>query len=372
MPGADRDEGEVVRLPAVPVRALGQRRRVHVVLHDQRLAERLPQAVQHRRAIPAGQAAGERHRVAPRIVDTGAADHGLGDRWPGQPGRRAQLVREPGQLGDPAADAGGARPRPTIGPGCRRPGRPARRARTGARCRGRARSPLPAGSRTAARTGPADPCAARRRGSARPARPWRARRTRSASTARTAGPARHGSTGRGPGCGRAAAARSAPGSAEDVPLTCRHYGLQALSYRTNQPRRSRAAPLAQSQRHRPTCHRTCQPRPSPPPPPPSFRIAVPAASGSPATRRTQRHRSRTGLPTTPHRHQHIPTAGPVPTTTDPAPGSSQRHQTRTGPRSADGWRGRLARARVGAPAPRSPLGVFRGLPCRSHLVRILS
>jgi len=77
--GADVHEGEVVDLPAVAESTLGQGGGVHVVLHHQRRPERLSQAGQCRRAVPAAQPAGELHGVPARIVDAWTADHSLGD-----------------------------------------------------------------------------------------------------------------------------------------------------------------------------------------------------------------------------------------------------------------------------------------------------
>jgi hypothetical protein len=101
-------EGEVVDLPAVTEGAFGQGGGVHVVLHDQRWPERLPEPGQRRRAVPAAQPAGQLHGVPARVVHAGAADHGLGD---GRTGHVRVLAQQPGQLdqlGDPGPDAGGA------------------------------------------------------------------------------------------------------------------------------------------------------------------------------------------------------------------------------------------------------------------------
>jgi hypothetical protein len=113
---ADVHEREAVHLPAVPVGPLGQGRRIHVVLHHQGLPEHLPQARQHRRAVPAGQAAGEGHGVAAGVVDTGAADDRLGHVRQRETGLGAQALGQADQFLDPAAPAGGVRPRRGPGP----------------------------------------------------------------------------------------------------------------------------------------------------------------------------------------------------------------------------------------------------------------
>ena len=61
------------------VLALGERRGINVVLDHELLAERRPKIGQHGRPAPAGQAACQRDRVVPRVVDAGAADDRLGD-----------------------------------------------------------------------------------------------------------------------------------------------------------------------------------------------------------------------------------------------------------------------------------------------------
>ena len=207
--GADVDEGEALAVPPVAVGALGQRRRVNVVLERHRQPERLAQARQRGGPVPAGQPAGQRDRVpaAGRRRRGCRSRSGSPPAWTCPPG--AQLVGQPDQLGHPAADAG--RPRPcgearALTP----PGQVGHRAAhvLQRRCRGRARTRPPAGPRTAAPTARAPRSAAPRSAPAPPAPRWPARATRSAWTARRCGPARRVSTGRGPGCARAAAARS--------------------------------------------------------------------------------------------------------------------------------------------------------------------
>ena len=64
---ADVHEREVVGVLADTERALGERRRVHVVLDRKRGAERRPQPGQGLRLVPAWQAAGQRHQVPLRV-----------------------------------------------------------------------------------------------------------------------------------------------------------------------------------------------------------------------------------------------------------------------------------------------------------------
>ena len=102
--GAHVHEREAVRVPAHPVGALGEGRRVHVVLDRERGPERRPQPGQRLRLVPAGQAAGQRHQVPLRVVDARAADNRRGDLGAGDPGARAQLVGELDKLSDAVAD----------------------------------------------------------------------------------------------------------------------------------------------------------------------------------------------------------------------------------------------------------------------------
>ncbi len=88
----------------MPVLALGQRGSVRVVLHEQVGAERGAQVGENGWLVPAGQAAGQRYRVALVIVDARAAEHGLRDIIAADPGRRADTVRELDQLANPLAD----------------------------------------------------------------------------------------------------------------------------------------------------------------------------------------------------------------------------------------------------------------------------
>ena len=103
----DVHEREVVGFLANAERPLGERGGVHVVLDRERRTERRAQPGERLRLVPARQAAGQRHQVPLRVVDTGAADDRLGDRRAGDPCVRAQVVGEPDKLGDPAVDAGG-------------------------------------------------------------------------------------------------------------------------------------------------------------------------------------------------------------------------------------------------------------------------
>ena len=181
----------------MPVRPLGQRGRVHVVLDRERGAERLAQPGERLRPVPAGQPAGQRHQVPLRVVDARAADDGLGDAVARDPGARAQLVGERRRVPRPGRPRVAARTgTEDLGPDLAREVGDARRAGSAGRCRGRARSPRPAGPRTAAPSGRAPPSAgpasAHQR---RPAPGWPAPATRSAWTARRRGRGRHASTG---------------------------------------------------------------------------------------------------------------------------------------------------------------------------------
>jgi oligopeptide/dipeptide ABC transporter ATP-binding protein len=113
---ANVHEREIVDIPAVAERALGQGGGVHVVLHHQRRPERLPQPGQRRGAVPATQAAGELQRVPARVVDSRAADHGLGDGRPWHARVLAQHVRQLDELGHPPADARSVGPQRFPGP----------------------------------------------------------------------------------------------------------------------------------------------------------------------------------------------------------------------------------------------------------------
>ena len=78
--GADRDEGEACRPPGrarAPARPAPRRRCRSRPPAGRPNASRRPASTAG--LVPAGQAAGQRDRVAARVVDAGAADHRLGD-----------------------------------------------------------------------------------------------------------------------------------------------------------------------------------------------------------------------------------------------------------------------------------------------------
>ncbi len=85
-----------------PWALLGQRGGVDVVLDHQRSAEGVAQLGQHGRLVPPGQGAGQGQRVALRVVDARAAEHGLGDGAGPHAGLGVEHVGQPAQLGDQA------------------------------------------------------------------------------------------------------------------------------------------------------------------------------------------------------------------------------------------------------------------------------
>ncbi len=84
---------------------LGESGGINIILYDKILPECLPEAGQHSRAAPAGELAGQRHGVAPRVIHARAADDRLSDGRAVHPGFGAQRVGQPDQLGHPAGHA---------------------------------------------------------------------------------------------------------------------------------------------------------------------------------------------------------------------------------------------------------------------------